>query len=375
MIIGVPKEIKDHEYRVGLTPTGASMLTDAGHEVHVQSGAGETIGFDDALYAAAGAKIAATAREIYACPMVVKVKEPQESEFPLLHEGQILFTFLHLAPDPAQTRALLERKVIGIAYETVSDAGGELPLLKPMSEVAGRIAIQAGATALQMSQGGNGTLPGGVPGVPPARIVVIGGGVAGTQAAKMALGLGADVTLLDINLERLRYLDDVFGPRLKTCYSEPVAIDELAKSADLVVGAVLIPGKHAPMLLRRETIARMRRGSVFVDIAIDQGGCAETSRPTTHSDPTYVVDGVVHYCVANMPAAFARTSTLALTHATLTYVLELAAKGCTRALNDNPGLRCGLNLYRGLVTQKNVAADLGYDWVPPEQALENTHLP
>lgn len=369
MIIGVPKEIKDHEYRVGVTPSGTKILVDAGHEVHIQSGAGDAIGFDDASYIAAGAKIADTAREIYACPMVVKVKEPQASEFPLMHEGQILFTFLHLAPDPVQTRALLERKIIGIAYETVNTVDGDLPLLKPMSEVAGRIAIQAGATALQMSHGGNGTLPGGVPGVPPARILIIGGGVAGTQAARMALGLGADVTLLDINLERLRYLDDVFGPKLKTCYSDPMVIDELSRNADIIVGAVLIPGKHAPMLLRRETISKMKRGSVFVDIAIDQGGCAETSRPTTHSDPTYIVDGVVHYCVANMPAAFARTATLALTNATFPYVLELANKGGAQALKDNPGLRSGLNLHLGRVTEKNVAADLGYEWVPPEHVL------
>lgn len=369
MIIGIPREIKDHEYRVGVTPQGAKMLADAGHEVHVQSGAGEAIGFDDERYEAAGAKIAGTAKEIYDCPMVVKVKEPQQAEFPLMHEGQILFTFLHLSPDPLQTRALLEKKVIGIAYETVSDASGELPLLKPMSEVAGRIAIQAGANALQMSHGGCGTLPGGVPGVPPAKVLVLGGGVSGTQAARMALGLGSDVTVLDINLERLRYLDDVFGPNLKTCYSEPTAIDELARNSDLVVGAVLIPGKHAPLLLKRETIKNMKRGSVFVDVAIDQGGCAETSRPTTHSEPTYVVDGVVHYCVANMPAAFARTSTLALTNATLPHVLELANKGYRDALKENSGLREGLNLHLGRVTRQSVASDLGYDWIPADRIL------
>jgi alanine dehydrogenase len=372
MIVGVPREIKDREYRVGVTPAGARILTDAGHEVHIETGAGVAIGFSDAQYAAAGAHIAETARDVYACPMVIKVKEPQPIEFPLLHEGQILFTYLHLAPDPQQLRALLERKIIGIAYETVTDTQGELPLLRPMSEVAGRLAIIAGAESLQMSHGGNGTLLGGVPGVPPAKVVVIGGGVAGTQAARMALGLGADVTILDINLSRLRYLDDVFGPALKTRHSEAVAIDELARDADLVVGAVLIPGKQAPKLLRRATVAAMKRGSVFVDIAIDQGGCAETSRPTSHSEPTYTEAGVVHYCVTNMPAACARTATLALTNATLPYALELAGKGYRRALEDNPGLRDGLNVHLGLVTQQNVAADLGYDWVSPESILKES---
>lgn len=262
MIIGIPKEIKNHEYRVGVTPAGAKILTDAGHQVHIETGAGDAIGFTDAHYAAAGARIVDTARDVYACPMVIKVKEPQTSEYPLLHEGQLLFTYLHLAPDPQQTHALVMRKIIGIAYETVTDTQGELPLLKPMSEVAGRLAILAGAESLQMSRGGNGTLLGGVPGVAPAKVVVLGGGVAGTQAARMALGLGADVTILDINLTRLRYLDDVFGPALKTRYSEAVAIDELARDADLVIGAVLIPGKQAPKLLKRATVEAMKRGSV-----------------------------------------------------------------------------------------------------------------
>ena len=372
MLIGVPKEIKNHEYRVGVTPAGAKILTDAGHEVRIEAGAGAAIGFGDELYTAAGARIVSTARDVYACPLVIKVKEPQPREFALLHEGQVLFTYLHLAPDPEQTAALVERKIVGIAYETVTDAAGELPLLKPMSEVAGRLAILAGAESLQLSRGGNGTLLGGVPGVAPARVVVIGGGVAGTQAARMALGLGADVTVLDTNLARLRYLDDVFGPALKTRYSESVAIDELARAADLVVGAVLIPGKQAPRLLRRATVAQMQRGSVFVDIAIDQGGCAETSRPTSHSEPTYTEAGVVHYCVTNMPAACARTATLALTNATLPYALELAGKGRRRALEDNPGLRAGLNVHLGAVTQQNVAADLGYEWVVPEQSLKDS---
>jgi alanine dehydrogenase len=369
MIIGIPKEIKDHEYRVGVTPAGARILTDAGHQVHIETGAGAAIGFTDAHYAAAGARIVDAARDVYACPMVIKVKEPQPSEYPLLHEGQLLFTYLHLAPDPQQTQALVMRKIIGIAYETVTDAHGELPLLKPMSEVAGRLAVLAGAESLQMSRGGNGTLLGGVPGVAPAKVVVLGGGVAGTQAARMALGLGADVTILDINMTRLRYLDDVFGPALKTRYSEAVAIDELARDAELVIGAVLIPGKQAPKLLKRATIEAMKRGSVFVDIAIDQGGCAESSRPTSHSEPTYTEAGVVHYCVTNMPAACARTATLALTNATLPYALELAGQGYRRALEDNPGLRAGLNLHLGLVTQQNVAADLGYDWVPAEKVI------
>ncbi len=372
-IIGIPGEIKDQEYRVGVTPAGAKALVEAGHEVHVETCAGKAIGFEDAQYEACGAKIVGLA-EVYSCPMVVKVKEPQPSEFSMLHEGQVLFTYLHLAPDPVQTKALLERKVIGIAFETVTDANGELPLLKPMSEVAGRLSVLAGAVALQMSHGGIGTLPGGVPGVSPAKVVILGGGVAGTQAARMALGLGADVTILDVNLERLRYLDDVFGPGLKTRYSEPMAIDELAESADLVIGAVLIPGKQAPKLLKRETIAKMKQGSVFVDVAIDQGGCAETSRPTTHSEPTYVESGVVHYCVANMPAAYARTSTLALTNATLPFVLEIAGKGHVRAPLENPGLMNGLNVHLGRVTQKHVAEDLGYEWVAPEQALQENGL-
>jgi alanine dehydrogenase len=374
MHIGIPKEIKNHEYRVGVTPAGARILTDAGHTVHVEQGAGEAIGFSDAQYAAAGARVAGSAQEIYACPMVIKVKEPQPSEYPLLHAGQVLFTYLHLAPDPQQTQALLEREIIGIAYETVTDGLGELPLLKPMSEVAGRLAVLAGAESLQMSRGGNGTLLGGVPGVAPAKVVVIGGGVAGTQAARMALGLGADVTVLDISLTRLRYLDDVFGPALKTRYSEAVALDELARGADLVIGAVLIPGKQAPKLLRRTTVEGMQRGSVFVDIAIDQGGCADTSRPTSHSEPTYVDAGVVHYCVTNMPAACARTATLALTNATLPYALELAGKGYRQALLDNPGLRDGLNLHRRMVTHQNVAVDLGYEWVPATRALDATGL-
>ncbi|MBT9540028.1 alanine dehydrogenase [Thiobacillus sp.] len=359
MRIGIPKEIKDHEYRVGVTPAGVSALTARGHEVLVETLAGARIGFDDAQYEAAGAMIAGR-NEAYGCDMVIKVKEPQPSEVALLREGQVLFCYLHLAPEPDLTRELLARKVIGIAYETVTDAQGMLPLLIPMSEVAGRIAVQAGATALQIANGGSGVLLGGVPGVAPGRVVILGGGASGLNAAKMALGLGAEVTVLDISLARLRYLDDVFGMRVKTRFSEPVAIAELTREADLVIGAVLVPGKRAPRLLTREMVKAMQPGSALVDIAIDQGGCAETSRPTTHSAPTYIEHGVVHYCVTNMPGAAARTATLALTQATLPLALELADKGYAQALREHPGLRAGLNVYRGRVTHPAVAADLGY---------------
>ena len=359
MRIGIPKEIKDHEYRVGVTPVGVRALKAHGHDVLVETLAGARIGFDDAQYEVAGAMIAGR-NEAYGCDMVIKVKEPQPSEIALLREGQLLFCYLHLAPDPELTRGLLARKVIGIAYETVTDAQGNLPLLIPMSEVAGRIAVQAGATALQIAYGGSGVLLGGVPGVAPGKVVILGGGASGINAAKMALGLGAEVTVLDINLARLRYLDDVFGMRVKTRFSEPAAIAELTREADLVIGSVLIPGKRAPCLLTRDMVKAMRPGSAFVDIAIDQGGCAETSRPTTHSEPTYVEHGVVHYCVTNMPGATARTSTLALTQATLPLALELADKGWSRALLDTPGLRDGLNVFRGQVTHPAVTADLGY---------------
>lgn len=369
MKIGIPKEIKDHEFRIGATPSGVKALTEAGHEVLIETGAGAAVGFSDAMYRGAGARLVGR-EDVYACPMVIKVKEPQPSEFPLLWEGQVLFTYLHLAPDPLQTRALVERKVIAIAYETVTDQRGRLPLLVPMSEVAGRLAIQAGANALHMIHGGRGVLLGGVPGVPPGRVVIVGGGVVGTQAARMALGLGADVTLLDVSLERLRELDDLFGPALKTRYSDSYTLGELVPEADLVVGAVLIPGKQAPKLITRAHIKSMKQGAVLVDVAIDQGGCAETSRPTTHTDPTYLVDGVVHYCVANMPGAVAHTSTWALTHATLPYALELANKGYRQAMADRPGLRDGLNVCLGHVTNRNVAEDLGYVYTPPEQALQ-----
>lgn len=370
MLIGVPKETKIHEYRVGVTPSGVRALTEAGHEVWVETQAGGRIGFSDAIYQAMGAQIAQSAAQVYTCPLIVKVKEPQEAELALLHEGQVLFTFFHLAAAPKLTARLLERRIVAIAYETVTDAQGALPLLTPMSEVAGRISIQAGAAALQLSNGGSGVLLGGVPGVAPAKVVVLGGGTVGTQAARMALGAGADVTLLDINLHRLRQLDDLFGPQLKTRFSEAPAIEELMRDADLLVGSVLIPGKCAPKLITREALRLMRPGSVLVDVAIDQGGCAETSRPTTHCEPTYIEEGIVHYCVTNMPAACARTSTQALTNATLPYVLLLAKHGWRTALRDHAGLRNGLNLCHGAVTHKRVAEDLGYPYLPAGKALE-----
>ena len=363
MKIGVPKEIKNHEYRVGVTPAGVKALVQAGHEVYVENDAAQQIGLDNNAYIRAGAVIVPTAEDVYAQPMVVKVKEPQPVELEMLHEGQVLFTYLHLAPDPEQTRKLLDKKVIGIAYETVTDQHGRLPLLTPMSEVAGRIAIQAGATGLQLANGGNGMLLGGVPGTPPAMVVILGAGVVGTEAAKMALGLGADVTILDTNIDRLRYLDDTMGRVIKTRFSDAYAIEELTQRADLVIGSVLIPGKQAPKLITREHVQAMKPGSVLVDVAIDQGGCTETSRPTSHSEPYYIEHDVVHYCVTNMPGATARTSTFALTNATLPYALELANKGYRQALLDNVGLQSGLNVHLGQVTNKCVAEDLGYEFM------------
>ncbi|MBA3721296.1 MAG: alanine dehydrogenase [Parachlamydiaceae bacterium] len=370
MIIGIPKEIKNHEYRVGATPSMVRALVDAGHQVLVQSQAGTKIGFSDEMFKAAGAKIVQTAKEIYdVAEMVIKVKEPQDSEFPLLKKGQILFCYLHLAPDPIQTEQLIKSKVVAIAYETVTDTQGRLPLLIPMSEMAGRIAIQVGATCLQLNMGGKGVLLGGVPGVAPARVVVIGGGIVGTESARMALGLGADVIIIDKDLNRLRALDAQFGPRLKTLYSSPLTIEEAISRADLVIGAVLIPGKTAPKLITRQMIKKMTPGSVIVDVAIDQGGCTETSKPTTHADPIYIVDDVIHYCVTNMPGACARTSTQALTNATMDYALTIANKGWRQALLNNVGLRNGLNVCYGQVTNESVAHDLGYNYVPPEMLL------
>lgn len=370
MKIGIPKEIKVHEYRVGATPAMVRVFVDKGHTVFVETHAGAKIRFSDEDYLHAGAKIVKTAAEVYQCEMIIKVKEPQESEFPLLHEGQIIFGYFHLAPDPVQTKHLIDSKVVAIAYETVVDNKGRLPLLIPMSEIAGRISIQVGATALQMNQGGKGLLLGGVPGVSPANVLVIGGGVVGTEAARMAMGTGAHVTVFDKDVFRLRELDALFGPLLRTLYSTPSAIEEELLTADLVIGAVLIPGKVAPKLITKEMVKQMTPGSVIVDVAIDQGGCVETARPTTHAHPTYVVDGVVHYCVTNMPGACARTATLALTQATMDYALAIADKGYVKALLDNPGLREGLNVCLGHVTNEHVAHDLNYPYVAPEKILK-----
>ena len=369
MKIGIPKEVKVHEYRVGMTPAGVRALVASGHDVYVEQDAGARIGFGNEAYIHAGAKIASNAQQIYDQPIVVKVKEPQPSELDLLHEGQVLFTYLHLAPDPEQTRRLLEKKVIGIAYETVTNRSGQLPLLAPMSEVAGRIAVQAAATGLQLENGGNGMLLGGVAGTAPAKVIILGAGVVGTESAKMALGARADVTILDTNIDRLRYLDDTMGHSLKTRFSDTAAIEELVSDADVVIGSVLIPGKKAPRLIPEALVKKMKPGAVLVDVAIDQGGCAETSRPTNHAKPYYIEHGVVHYCVTNMPGATARTSTLALTNATLAYVMELTNKGYKQALLENSGLRNGLNVYRGGVTNQAVAEDLGYEFIATSRAL------
>jgi alanine dehydrogenase len=371
MLVGIPKEIKNHEYRLGATPAMVRVFVEAGHQVLVETNAGSRIGYSDELFIASGAKIAQSASEVYQAEMIIKVKELQKSEFKLIREGQILFCFLHLAPDPIQTKQIIDSKIIAIACETVTDAQGRLPLLLPMSEVAGRIAIQVGATYLQLNQGGKGVLLGGVPGVYPARVVIIGGGIAGTEAARMALGLGANVTVIDKDLNRLRLLDSLFGPHLNTQYSTNSAIEEAVIHADLVIGAVLIPGKTAPKLITHSMIKKMNSGSVIVDIAIDQGGCSETSKPTTHDNPTYVIDGVIHYCVTNMPGACALTSTQALTNATMDYALLIANKGYKNALLENKGPMNGLNVDRGYVTNESVAHDLGYPFVAPEKSLNS----
>lgn len=369
MIIGIPKEIKPHEYRVGATPAMVKNLIEAGHDVWIETNAGASIGYPDDLYTEVGAKVLDSPKEIYNAQMIIKVKEPQQSEFPLLKRGQILYCYLHLAPDPVQTENLLKQGIIGIAYETITDEAGRLPLLEPMSEVAGRLSIQVGAMCLQMNNGGKGVLLGGVPGVLPAKVLIIGGGSAGTEAARMAIGLGADTTILDTNMRRLRYLDALFGHQLKTLYSTKLAIEEQIKTADLIIGAVLIHGKKAPKLITRDMLKLMESGTVLVDIAIDQGGCFETSKPTTHDNPTYIVDDIVHYCVANMPGACAHTSTLALTNATMQYALAIANKGVKKALEEDLHLRKGLNVCLGKVTCEPVASDLGYDYVPPEHML------
>ena len=375
MPVGIPREIKDNEFRVGMTPAVVTELVHHGHSVLVETSAGLGSGLTDDEYRAAGATIVATAGEIFArADMVVKVKEPQEAERRMLRSGQTLFTYLHLAPDRAQTEDLIKSGAVCIAYETVTSASGGLPLLAPMSEVAGRLAPQVGAHALEKAAGGRGILLGGVPGAPPADVLIIGGGVSGTHAATIALGMGAHVTILDRSLEALRRLSDHFGGRVQTIFSTRAAIREWVTRADLVIGAVLVPGASAPKLITREMLGTMKQGAVLVDIAIDQGGCAETSKPTTHSHPTYVVDGVVHYCVANMPGAVARTSTFALNNATLPFTLALADKGWRRALSDDPHLRAGLNVCAGHVTCEPVASAHGLPYRPAETLLSQAPL-
>jgi alanine dehydrogenase len=370
MLIGVPKEIKVHEYRVGLTPTNARELVAHGHRVVVERGAGAGIGMPDSAYEAAGATIAATAAEIFAAAdLIVKVKEPQAGERRMLRKGQTLFTYLHLAPDPDQARDLIASGATCIAYETVTSPTGGLPLLAPMSEVAGRMSIQVGAYFLEKAHGGLGVLLGGVPGVDPAKVVVLGGGVVGTHAIDIALGMGADVWVLDRSVDVLRRLWAQFGRPLNTVFSTRDAVEQHVRMADLVIGGVLIPGAAAPKLVGRELIARMKPGSVVVDVAIDQGGCFETSRPTTHDDPTFVVDGVIHYCVANMPGGVPRTSAVALNNATLPFVLALAEKGVARALAEDRHLRAGLNVHAGRITYAAVGEALGLPSITAEQAL------
>lgn len=369
MLVGVPKEIKNHEYRVGLIPSSVKELIANGHQVIVETNAGAGIDFPDKDYVAAGAEIVATAQEVFdRAGMIIKVKEPQPQECKMLKKGQLLFTYLHLAPDPKQTELLVKSGATCVAYETVTAPDGSLPLLAPMSEVAGRMSVQAGAHHLEKAQGGRGVLLGGVPGVASAKVLIIGGGVVGENAAAMAVGMGADVTILDRSVAKLRQLDSEFGSTVKCVYSTAAAIEEYALDADLVIGAVLIPGASAPKLLTRDIISRMKKGSVVVDVAIDQGGCFETSKATTHQDPTYVVDDVVHYCVANMPGGVARTSTLALNNVTLPYALKLAADH-RAALQKDEHLRNGLNVHEGKITCKAVADALGYAYVDPLKAL------
>lgn len=372
MRIGCPTEIKPQEFRVGLTPSAALEAVNAGHEVIVQAGAGDGAGFTDADYIAAGAAIIDTAEEIFAtADMIVKVKEPQAGERKMLREGQLLFTYLHLAPDPDQTNDLLASGCTAIAYETVTDRNGGLPLLAPMSEVAGRLAPQVGAWTLQKANGGRGVLMGGVPGVGPARVMVIGGGVVGTHAARIAAGMGADVTVLDRSLPRMRYLDDVFGGQFKTSYASAQNTIELARDADMIIGAVLIPGAAAPKLISRAQLSELKPGAALVDVAIDQGGCFETSKATTHQDPVYDVDGIMHYCVANMPGAVARTSTIALGNATMPFMLNLANKGWRQACADDEHLLNGLNVHAGKLTYYAVGKALGMDVISPSLALKS----
>lgn len=371
MKIGLPKEIKDNEYRVGLTPAGVRALTDAGHTVYVENKAGEGSGFENALYERAGATILGTADEVWQTgDMIVKVKEPIAPEYPRMRENQLLFTYLHLAPEFELTKQMMERKVTGVAYETITDKHGRLPLLTPMSEVAGRMSVQVGATYLEKMNGGRGILLGGVPGVTAANVVIIGGGVVGTEAAKMAVGLGAKVTIIDKNLDRLRELDDIFLSKVQTLASSRYGIEEAISHADLVIGAVLVVGAAAPKLVTREMLKLIPNGAVLVDVAVDQGGCFETTRPTTHSNPTFYEEGVLHYCVANMPGAVPRTSTFALTNATLPYALDLANKGFERAIAEDRGLKEGVNTYAGKCTYEAVAVSQNIEYTPLDSLLD-----
>ncbi len=370
MIIGLPKEIKDNESRVGLTPAGVKTLADFGHTVLVEAGAGEGSGISNEEYLAASGQIVPTADEVWQrAEMIVKVKEPVGPEHQRMRPGQILFTYLHLAPDPGLTQVLLEREVIGVAYETITSDAGHLPLLTPMSEVAGRMAVQVGAHYLTKPEGGRGVLMGGVPGVLPAKVAIVGGGVVGINSIKMAVGLGAHVVVLDRNLERLRYLDDIFGAKIRTLISNPYTVKEAIANADLVIGAVLVPGASAPRLVTRDRLQTMHKGAVIVDVAVDQGGCIETTRPTTHSNPTFYVEEVLHYCVANMPGAVPRTSTFALTNATLPFAIKLANQGFREAVAQDPHLRNGINTYRGKITCQGVADSLGLPYSPIDAEL------
>lgn len=371
MKIGLPKEIKDNEYRVGLTPAGVQALAHAGHEVYVQKTAGEGSGFTDDQYVKAGGQLLDTADDIWKTgDMIVKVKEPIAPEYPRMRENQLLFTYLHLAPEFELTKQMMERKVTGVAYETITDRAGRLPLLTPMSEVAGRMSVQVGATYLEKMNGGRGILLGGVPGVPAANVVIIGGGIVGTEAAKMAVGLGAKVTIIDRNLDRLRQLDDIFLSKVQTLASSRYAIEEAISHADLVIGAVLVVGAAAPKLVTRDMLKLVPNGAVLVDVAVDQGGCFETTHATTHSNPTYYEEGVLHYCVANMPGAVPRTSTFALTNATLPYALDLANKGFEAAIADDPGLREGVNTYAGKLTYEAVATSQELEYTPLDSLID-----
>ena len=370
MLVGVPKEIKDHEYRVGLIPAGVEQLARAGHTVHVQAAAGARVGFADEAYQAAGARIVASPADTYRADLVIKVKELQRAEFGLTHPGQILFCYHHFAPDPGLLDAMLSAKVTCVAYETVTAPDGSLPLLVPMSQIAGRLAPQVGAWALQMANGGSGILLGGVPGVAPAKVVIIGGGTVGEGAARIALGMGAEVTIATRSAARLGRLEEIYDTSLKTAISSPQSLANLVAESDLVIGAVLVPGQLAPRLVRRDDLKRMRRGSVIVDVAIDQGGICETSRPTSHTSPLYLEEGVVHYCVPNMPSAVARTATLALTQATLPYAIEIANKGLQRAVSENAALKEGLQTLSGDVTHSGLTRDTGHPFTDPLETDE-----